>query len=139
MWSASDWKIWIQLLKSGYLICSKTRNPNNALSEICSEICPWVCFLLVFFWEIRKRILKTVLCKNSGLAHAHSMQILFSNFPIKPSGKEGEPLNPDSDVLVEIHLEGAFLKVEIRFQILRVIVKSEILISKSRFPNRTHS
>ena len=64
------------------------------------------------------------------------MQILFRIS--QSNSKEGNPWNPDLDLLIEIHPEDGFLESEIHFRILRSISKSEILFTKSKsgFPNR---
>ena len=88
---AFDWEIWIQILKSGFPICNRTRNPKT---DFNAEISVYGFSFLSFDWEIRKRIGKTVL-KNSGLArarilskkkttvHENSFANPFSDFPIE--------------------------------------------------------
>ena len=50
---AFDWEIWISILKSGFRICNRTRNPKT---DFNAEISVFGFSFLPFDWEIRKRI-----------------------------------------------------------------------------------
>ena len=48
-----DWEIWIYILKSGFRICNRTRNPKT---DFNAEISVFEFSFLPFDWEIGKRI-----------------------------------------------------------------------------------
>ena len=89
-----------------------------------------------FYWEIRKRISKSLL-KTCSFAHPHVIsrkkgpnKLGFKNYE---TVKKKNPSNLDYDFFIEIHLKSVF-----RFCVLLHSPQS-VLQKKSRFPNRHYT
>ena len=100
-------------------------------------------FFAVFFFGIFKKGLRKTVLRNRSFAPACIiskyrrplskrivLQILFRIS--QSNSKEGNPWNPDLDLLIEFHSEDGFLESEIHCWVLRSIAKFEILFTKSK-------